>query len=62
PEKRNRKKIILSGDPPDPTNFPPGCRFHPRCPFAMDICRREEPPLVEILPKHFVSCWLYAKR
>ncbi len=62
PEKRYRERIILSGDPPDPTNFPPGCRFHPRCPLAMDRCRREAPPMIEIEPGHFVSCWLYAKR
>ncbi|MEM2297346.1 MAG: ABC transporter ATP-binding protein, partial [Ignisphaera sp.] len=41
---------------------PPGCRFHPRCPYTMDICRREEPPLVEMDKDHFVACWLYMKR
>ena len=40
----------------------PGCRFHPRCPFAMDVCRREEPPMIEVDKNRFVSCWLYAKR
>ncbi len=46
PETR-REKIILSGDVPNPVNPPPGCRFHPRCPFATDICRVEEPKLEE---------------
>ncbi len=42
-----REKIILTGDVPNPVNPPPGCRFHPRCPFAKDICRAEEPKLEE---------------
>jgi len=40
----------------------PGCRFHPRCPYAKDICRKEEPPRIEIEPEHFVRCWLYVKK
>ncbi|MDK6028476.1 ABC transporter ATP-binding protein [Ignisphaera sp. 4213-co] len=52
----------LSGSPPDLSNPPPGCRFHPRCPFAMDICRKEIPPTIEIEKNRYVSCWLYAKR
>ncbi len=60
PKKRFRERIILSGDPPDPANPPPGCRFHPRCPFASDRCRKEEPPMIEVEPRHFVRCWLYA--
>ncbi|MGC8570713.1 ABC transporter ATP-binding protein [Caldivirga sp.] len=43
-------------------NPPSGCRFHPRCPFAMDICRREEPPMIEVKKGIYVACWLYAKR
>jgi oligopeptide/dipeptide ABC transporter, ATP-binding protein, C-terminal domain len=43
-------------------NPPSGCRFHPRCPFAMDICRREEPPMIEIKKGIHVACWLYVKR
>ncbi|ADM28661.1 oligopeptide/dipeptide ABC transporter, ATPase subunit [Ignisphaera aggregans DSM 17230] len=52
----------LAGTPPSLFNPPPGCRFHPRCPFAMDICRKEEPPLLEIEPGHFVACWLHTRR
>jgi peptide/nickel transport system ATP-binding protein len=40
----------------------PGCRFHLRCPFAMDICRREEPPFIEVEKNRFVACWLHVKR
>jgi len=52
----------LAGQPPDLTSPPPGCRFHPRCPYAMDVCRREEPPIIDIGKERFVSCWLYVKR
>ena len=36
-----------------------GCRFHPRCPFVMERCTKEEPPLKEVEPGHYVACWLY---
>jgi peptide/nickel transport system ATP-binding protein len=63
PSLRQRKTLTwIPGAPPDLRNPPPGCRFHPRCPFAMDVCRREEPPLVEVEPGHYVACWLYAKK
>ncbi|MEM0027024.1 MAG: ABC transporter ATP-binding protein [Ignisphaera sp.] len=64
PEEEIRKRGLryIPGQPPDLSNPPPGCRFHPRCPFAMDVCRREEPPLVEVEKNRFVACWLYAKK
>ncbi len=52
----------IPGQPPDLTNPPSGCRFHPRCPLAGNKCKTEEPPLVKIGEKHYVACWLYAKR
>jgi len=41
---------------PSPLRFPAGCKFHPRCPFAQDICRLEEPELLEIVPGHLARC------
>ena len=59
---RDRKRVRPIGEPPSPINPPRGCRFHPRCPLAMEICRKEEPPLIEDERNHFVSCWLYMKK
>jgi peptide/nickel transport system ATP-binding protein len=55
------KRKIVKGEPPSPINPPSGCRFHPRCPYAKDICREKEPPMVEVDKNHYVACWLYAK-
>jgi oligopeptide/dipeptide ABC transporter ATP-binding protein len=49
-------RIILEGDVPSPAKPPPGCVFHPRCRYVKDICREEEPQLVEVEPNHFASC------
>jgi len=49
----------IPGSPPDLRNPPPGCRFHPRCPFAMEICRREEPPYFDVGDGHISACWLH---
>lgn len=57
-----KPKVEVYGEPPSPINPPPGCRFHPRCIRALDICSREEPPFVEVEREHYVACWLYAKR
>jgi len=58
---KSRTKIKPSGEPPSAVNPPQGCRFHPRCPFATDKCRVEEPPLVEAEKGHLVACWLYSR-
>jgi oligopeptide/dipeptide ABC transporter ATP-binding protein len=42
---------------PNPLALPEGCRFHPRCPFAVERCRREEPPLSEVAPAQAAACW-----
>lgn len=46
----------IEGELPDPANPPSGCYFHPRCPYAEQICREQEPPLVEIAPNHTTAC------
>jgi oligopeptide transport system ATP-binding protein len=53
---RQRKRTILPGDVPSPVNPPAGCRFHPRCPIAKEICGIEVPTWREILPGHWVAC------
>jgi peptide/nickel transport system ATP-binding protein len=50
----------IPGQPPDLVSPPSGCRFHPRCRYAMDICKRKEPVETRLTTDHFVSCWLYA--
>ena len=52
------EKIILKGDVPSPLNPPSGCRFHPRCPYAEELCEREEPPSIEVNSGHKVACHL----
>ena len=52
-------EIILTGEVPSPLNPPSGCRFHTRCPFAMDRCAVEVPETKEISPGHTTSCHLY---
>jgi len=54
------KEVPIIGEVPNAANIPSGCRFHPRCPYAMEKCKREEPPMVEVEKGHFVACWLYA--
>ena len=54
-----RKLHYIPGAPPDLVDPPPGCRFHPRCPQAMEVCRAKEPVGVEIRPSHLAECWLH---
>jgi len=56
PKYRKRKKLILAGEPGSTINPPTGCRFHPRCPYAEDICKTELPELRKIKEHHWVAC------
>jgi peptide/nickel transport system ATP-binding protein len=68
PEAGGVERPILTGEPPDPTRIPPGCRFHPRCPVvesgrAAELgieakCRGEDLPLHDAAPDHESACWL----
>jgi oligopeptide transport system ATP-binding protein len=53
---RHRKRIVLEGDVPSPINPPSGCRFHPRCRYATDVCSQIEPPLVDYGNGHLAAC------
>ena len=55
-ENRRRERVVVSGEPPNPINPPPGCVFHPRCPKATDICRQVEPPLARFPNGHLAAC------
>ena len=55
--QRVDRLAFIPGTPPDLLQPPPGCRFHPRCPRAVEKCRAEEPPVVKIAEGHEVACW-----
>ena len=57
--ERKRGDLPITGETPQPINVPPGCRFHPRCPYAFDRCRVEEPQLMEVEPGHGAACFLH---
>jgi len=49
---------FIPGQPPNLINPPKGCRFHPRCPYAMQVCKEQEPELKEVDKDHYAACWL----
>jgi peptide/nickel transport system ATP-binding protein len=59
PSNRDRRRATLTGDPPSHASPPPGCHFHPRCPYALDRCRIEDPRLQEVRPGQQVACHLW---
>jgi peptide/nickel transport system ATP-binding protein len=62
PSIRGERKPLTSipGQPPDLLHPPPACRFHPRCPYAMDVCKKAEPPLLrQGTDEHYTACHLY---
>lgn len=57
PDPRNRvRPTVLSGEVPSPANPPSGCYFHPRCPYAQEICKKESPPLRDVGGNHLAAC------
>jgi len=57
--REDRVPEFIPGAPPDLVNPPSGCRFHPRCPYATERCKKEEPPLISLEDGRIVKCWLY---
>ena len=60
--QRQRKRMVLQGDPPDPSNLPTGCRFSSRCPYVMDICHEVDPPAYPLPGGGASACHLLADR
>ncbi|MEA1963804.1 MAG: ABC transporter ATP-binding protein [Candidatus Aerophobetes bacterium] len=60
-DSQKRRLEVISGIVPDPLKLPSGCRFHPRCKFAKDLCKREEPKLEKISDNHKACCFIYNK-
>jgi oligopeptide/dipeptide ABC transporter ATP-binding protein len=56
--RQRAARVVVEGEPPSPLQPPPGCRFHPRCPWAVDRCRTEEPYLRPVVADHFAACHL----
>jgi oligopeptide/dipeptide ABC transporter ATP-binding protein len=63
PDPTHRQTLaVLRGDPPSPVNVPTGCRFHPRCPEVMEVCRFRQPVMRDIGGAHWVACHLYGEK
>jgi oligopeptide/dipeptide ABC transporter ATP-binding protein len=59
--RERRERVILQGETPNPLNIPTGCRFHPRCPVAVDRCQEIDPAFVEVASQHRAACLLVEK-
>ncbi|MGQ9475344.1 MAG: ABC transporter ATP-binding protein [Actinomycetota bacterium] len=55
-DEKKERLLTIGGSPPSLINLPPGCSFSPRCPFAQEICREQEPPLLEVEEGHLSAC------
>ncbi len=56
PKRKKAGRVVLKGDVPSPAKPPSGCHFHTRCPYALPVCRQQDPPLIEVAPGHHVAC------
>jgi peptide/nickel transport system ATP-binding protein len=61
PDRATHPSLAGRGAPPSLLAPPTGCRFHPRCPYAMDICSRQAPPSIPVAPGHVSACWLHVR-
>jgi peptide/nickel transport system ATP-binding protein len=59
PDRETPPHLVDRGAPPSMQALPSGCRFHPRCPYVMDICKRQAPPNVAVASDHIAACWLH---
>ena len=59
PGQSTERPDALPGEAPNPWAYPPGCRFHPRCRYVMDVCRKRAPTLLEHRTEHWAACYLY---
>lgn len=57
-----RERIILQGETPNPLNLPGGCRFHPRCPVAMEACKKIDPAYIQVIEGHQAACLLVSEK
>jgi oligopeptide/dipeptide ABC transporter ATP-binding protein len=60
-EAMKPQKTLSVGEIAGALNLPPGCSFHPRCSYVMDVCKKVDPPLLEAAPEHWCDCHLYPK-
>ncbi len=60
--RRREEKALIEGNPPSPIDIPSGCRFNPRCPFASERCKNEEPQLEDVGNGHLVACFNYSDK
>jgi peptide/nickel transport system ATP-binding protein len=58
-EAAKPEKVISTGEIPSPVDVPPGCSFHTRCPYVMDVCKQVDPVMVETQPNHIARCHLF---
>jgi peptide/nickel transport system ATP-binding protein len=59
PSRDRRSRTGARGEPPSLIDIPSGCRFHPRCPYVFDRCRKSAPDLTQVSPNHLSKCWLH---